>query len=435
MTNKYNYILKGFVTDDKFKKQYCILYKHGEKFQATYEEVCNYVMNGNEIEHCIIEDYDIKIDTSYKKFDYTGKQVNNWQVIEFYGNINKSSTDYWLCKCLKCGTMRLESETMLTHRDHQRCSNCRSLAAKAKAQAKPPLKIKTSTEARTGRKTYINEFSDWLSQFIRQHYDVKVIQGACNIIKGYKFDIYLPDRKIAINCNKTYIQDKEYNNAFYNINVTKECIKHNIRLISIFEYEWQHTKDKIEQYLLHELGLDQKALYIGKCEARKVDNVTAMDFCEAYNLNGSTAFSLSIGLYHNNELVELLAFGEPKRTQFNGLELLRHCVKTGYFINNGINKLFEQFKKIMPNTNVVTYIDMLKFTSKDYEQLSFKYQCTLEPDYVYVGHDRVYTRNQCQKEKLVKQGFDENLSETQIMTQRGFTKVFNKCEAVYIYKA
>ena len=57
-------------------------------------------------------------------------------------------------------------------------------------------------------------------------------------------------------------------------------------------------------------------------------------------------------------------------------------------------------------------------------------------NYVYTKMDtgEVLTRYQCQKHRLVEQGFDASLSEEQIMKQRGFNKIYDCGNAVYVYE-
>ena len=71
---------------------------------------------------------------------------------------------------------------------------------------------------------------------------------------------------------------------------------------------------------------------------------------------------------------------------------------------------------------------------KVYEQIGMILDHISAPNYVYATNDgQVLTRYQCMKHKLVAQGYSNELSETAIMEERGFHKIYDCGNAVYTY--
>jgi hypothetical protein len=64
------------------------------------------------------------------------------------------------------------------------------------------------------------------------------------ILFGKELDIYIPELKIAFELNGLYWHSEvgQGVNKYYHLNKYKSCISHGIKLIHIFENEWNHKK-------------------------------------------------------------------------------------------------------------------------------------------------------------------------------------------------
>ena len=67
-------------------------------------------------------------------------------------------------------------------------------------------------------------------------------------------------------------------------------------------------------------------------------------------------------------------------------------------------------------------------------KLGFNYLRNSKPNYFYVvGHNRE-TRFKYRKDVLVKEGFDQNKSEREIMKERGFNRIYDCRSMVFEMK-
>ena len=89
----------------------------------------------------------------------------------------------------------------------------------------------------------------------------------------------------------------------------------------------------------------------------------ANDFLNLYHLQGGLMKqSICLGLYYNNELVELMTFGKPRYNKNYEYELLRLCSHKDYSITGGTQKLFKYFIDNYKPSSIISYCDIAKFT-------------------------------------------------------------------------
>lgn len=77
--------------------------------------------------------------------------------------------------------------------------------------------------------------------------------------------------------------------------------------------------------------------------------------------------------------------------------------------------------------NVITYAD-LRFTNFEnnlYTKLNFKKISTTSPNYFWCKNKKRYHRFNFTKQKLINEGYDPNLSETEIMHQNKYYKIWD----------
>lgn len=85
--------------------------------------------------------------------------------------------------------------------------------------------------------------------------EIKLLHGVRNIISPYELDLYLPDYKIAIECNPTvthnssipFLDSDAPISPGYHKMKSDMCREKGIFLFHIFGYEWTHKK--ISSYL------------------------------------------------------------------------------------------------------------------------------------------------------------------------------------------
>ena len=114
-----------------------------------------------------------------------------------------------------------------------------------------------------------------------------------------------------------------------------------------------------------------------------------------------------------------------KKNLENTYELLRFCNKLDTIVIGGADKLLSYFIKEYKPNEIVSYADRRWSQGKLYEKLNFKLYNISTPNYFYVIGQQRFNRFNFRKDRLVKDGFDSNKTEKQIMEERGIPRIYD----------
>jgi hypothetical protein len=267
------------------------------------------------------------------------------------------------------------------------------------------------------------------------------IQGDRTILHGKELDIYIPDKKLAIEFNGTYWHSTVYKDKNYHQEKSLECLKQGVQLIHIFEYEWinSDTKGKIISLLQHRLGSSEETVFGRFITIKEIDSDDCAEFLEKYHLQGATPSQIKIGAFYNNELIGVMTFGTPRFNSNYEYELIRLAWKSGLKAVGGTEKLFNYFIENYKPTSIISYCNLAKFSGEVYQRLGFKLDGTglTVPNYVWVNsvNNDVLTRYQTQKQKLIDSGLgDLGNTEDEIMENLGYFKIYDAGNLKFIWK-
>lgn len=264
---------------------------------------------------------------------------------------------------------------------------------------------------------------------------IETINSDRTILNGKEIDIYIPSKKIGFEFNGLFYHSDLYKDKYYHINKTNECLKKDIRLIHIFEDEWDSKKEIVKSRIKNLLGLNEKRIFGRKCVIKNVSTKEKTKFLNENHIQGAVGSLLNYGLYYNNELVSLMTFGNGRKIM-NGLnyewELLRFCNKINHTVIGSASKLLNHFIKTHQPKNIVSYADIRWSNGDLYEKLNFVKIRTSNPNYYYVINKKRENRFKFRKDELIRQGFCENLTEYEIMEKRGINRIYDCGNLVYI---
>ena len=274
--------------------------------------------------------------------------------------------------------------------------------------------------------------------FIKENYSGEIISNDKTILKPKELDIYLPELKLAFEYNGLWCHDERYRPKNYHLNKSDGCEKKGIQLIHIWGDDWSYKKDIIKSMILNKLNKNLNKIYARKCEIKKLDSKTSKDFLNNNHIQGFVGSPIRLGLYYNDELVSLMTFGKKrlfmkqKSSEEDVYELLRFCNKLNTSVIGGASRLFQYFIKNYNPKIINTYADRSYSNGNLYKQLGFTFIHKTEPNYYYVIDGIRKHRFGFRKDVLVKQGFDSNKTEHEIMLERKIYRIFNAGNLKYI---
>lgn len=272
-------------------------------------------------------------------------------------------------------------------------------------------------------------------EFIQSIYNGTILYNKQNILNTrQELDIYIPDLKLAIEFNGNYWHCSILKDKKYHQNKTISAAKQGIRLVHIFEYEWNNedSQRKIKDILRSIIERDkQRVLYARKLEIREIENSEAIEFCNKNHLQNGINSKVSIGLYNDTELVGTMTFGKNRyKKNTDEWEMYRLAYKAGTVITGGAERMLKYFITRYHPTEIISYCDISKFTGNVYTRLGFKATINdiTEPNYVWQHSYKPITlsRYQTMKHKLLEKGFgDPNQTEDEIMEDNGYLKIYD----------
>ena len=288
--------------------------------------------------------------------DYTGDTFGNLYVVGPVGKVSHAHRTHsiWKCVCNVCGTeQEVATSTLFAHKRHGLCT-CGNI----------------NTIGSSGE----NAIKEYISTLID---DVPVKRKIlCNNTR--EIDLLYSNYNIGIEFNGSAFHasingvhgDKmpEYHREKF-----LDALDKNIHLITIFDVDWDSKCDKIKAYL-KDLFISPKALYARKCDVRCIDKNLANVFCDKYHLQGGNKQSkYHYGLYYRDDLYAVMTFGRQRRQKesVTDFELIRYCVKSGYTIIGGANRLLRAFESDYSPKYLVSYSDNDYFTGGIYSSLGF----------------------------------------------------------------
>lgn len=155
-------------------------------------------------------------------------------------------------------------------------------------------------------------------------------------------------------------------------------------------------------------------------------------------MNGNDKSSIWIGLKYNNIVVGAMTFGGLRlfmggNKQNGTYELYRFTCN----VIGGFSKMFNYFLKTYKPDRIITYSDRNWTPSNKYSfyrLMGFSYIGETKPNYYYTrNYNKREHRFNFTKHKLIKLGYDKDKTETQIMEDAGYDKIWDTGNLKYIY--
>lgn len=281
----------------------------------------------------------------------------------------------------------------------------------------------------------INE--DKIYEHIKTLYS-NTIANDRKILKGYELDIYIPERKIAIEYNGLYWHSELKKDKNYHLNKTIECEKQGIRLIHIFEDEWLYKSEIWKSMLNNILGLTKNKVQARKCTIREAYSQEAIKFLNENHIQGWCPSQIKLGLYYNNELMSIMTFGKSRHFIGNGeteYELLRFCNKLNTTVIGGASKLFNYFVKTYNPNSIISYADRRWSNGNLYNVLGFEFIHNSKPNYYYIIGTNRKNRFNFRKSILVKKyNCPKNMSEKEFCRQQKWYRIYDCGTKVYKWR-
>ena len=280
---------------------------------------------------------------------------------------------------------------------------------------------------------YQSKGENEIKEFLETECEMKVIQSERKTLKGTEIDLFIPSQNIGIEYNGLYWHsEKMGKHKTYHLDKSKLAAKNGIKLIHIFSDEWEKKKDIIKHRLKNLLGQSGKRLMARKCVIREVSKKEKSDFLNKYHLQGNDKSQIYVGAYFGDDLVAVMTFGTYRistglKQEQGGYELQRFATK--YTVSGVGSRLLKYFITNYSPKEIISYADR-KWSpiAKDtfYQNIGFDLINEGKPNYWYtIDYRTKLSRFNFTKGSLVKKGADPSMTESQIMNNMGYGKIWD----------
>lgn len=274
-----------------------------------------------------------------------------------------------------------------------------------------------------------------LFNFIKENYKGEIIQG---YRLSKEVDIYLPELKIGFEYNGVFWHSEQRKDNAYHYEKFKYFQENNINLIQIWEDDWLYKKNIIKSIINNKIG-NSKRIFGRKTVIKEVSNKDSIIFLNDNHIQGWCVSKIRYGLYYNDELISIMTFGQKRKnlgniSSNNDYELLRFCNKLNYSIIGGASKLFTKFINRFTVNSIISYSKNDYSSGNLYKKIGFEFDSETKPNYYWVVCGIRENRYNWRKDKLVKMGYDSNLTEVKIMHSNGNYRCFDSGNKKWLYK-
>lgn len=257
-----------------------------------------------------------------------------------------------------------------------------------------------------------------------------------SILNGKEIDLYNKELNLAIEYCGLYWHTEdspEPRNYKYHYNKYKACLNKNIQLLTIFSDEWKFRNKQVKQFIRAKVGKCENKVYARNCIVKKIHNNEAKNFINENHIQlCKIAPQISYGIFCNDELLGVVSFKKHHRNS-NDIILNRLAFKNNYQIIGGASKLIKNAIKISNFDKVITWSDNRYTNGNLYENIGFKLDGLLKPDYSYVLIKKPTIRYNKQSMKKKDIQCPSGMTEKEYLNSIGYSRIWDCGKKRWVY--
>ena len=295
--------------------------------------------------------------------------------------------------------------------------------------------------ARCGQRSAPEDrLADWLESL-----DIQVIRRSRALISPKELDIYLPERKLAIEVHGVYHHTEDRVRGLH-LEKWNRATTAGIRLWQFFDDELREKELLIRNRLLAVLGKSQ-VYDARKLRVAQVALPVAAEFLDRTHMQGRSRGGVAYGLYADTVLVGVATFGQARVAgSLPGTpgewEVLRFA--TDGRIRGGFSRLFAAFLRDHAPREVISYCDLRHGDGAVYRASGFSLERHTPPDYWWVnprGVVRRHSRYMMQKHRMADPShplhafYSPEKTEAEICQEAGYRRILGVGHQRWLWRA
>ena len=241
---------------------------------------------------------------------------------------------------------------------------------------------------------------------------------------------------IKIECNGMFWHSGE-KRKHVAIEKLEKCKQKNIKLLTFWEDDIKYRKESIINIIKTNLQKN-KRIYARLCQIKEISPKESKQFLDMYHIQGNINAKVKLGLFYNDELLEVMTFGHKRKALGSNndnndiWELYRLCTKTGITVIGGASKLLKYFETNYNPTTIISYCHNEISDGSVYEKLGFIFDKECGQGFSYFNNK--ISKKRINRFVLRKDKIDDKSGKTadQILAEQGYLKCYDSGVKKYI---
>jgi len=219
---------------------------------------------------------------------------------------------------------------------------------------------------------------------------VNVKRGDRTAISPKEIDIFIPERKLGIECHGLYFHSDAKDGNDRNAHARKAAAAEQggIRLLQIFFDEWRDRNEIVKGMIRSRIDAGVERIGARKCDVVLVDASQQRAFFESSHLSGYSPARIAWGLRYDGRIIACLSLRTPRQRRWSSyFEISRFATAPGLRVQGGLSRLVNpayEWAGSQGRDGLMTYVDRRVGTGEGYRNCGFV-------DHGFTGVDYWYT--------------------------------------------
>lgn len=271
-----------------------------------------------------------------------------------------------------------------------------------------------------------------------------IIHNDRSQIKPYELDIYLPDVKVAIECDPSFTHNSSPNrysnrnsiiSKDYHKHKTDMCDKLGIRLIHVFGHNWEHSQRLVKSIIKNAVGESARVKYAKDTKFKRIKKRAGFEFIKSNSIYRCPDGEMYGLVDNNNRICEMMIFN--KQGNKNKYVINTFCPAYDTVVVGGMSKIIHNFIQLHPGCVLEAHVNRALFDGHGWKLCGFVHVRNTSPEFNWVN---VRTENSCPRHSNLSRYLDEvgnRCSSDKIrspddeMYRQGFVKVYDCGQSIW----
>lgn len=181
-------------------------------------------------------------------------------------------------------------------------------------------------------------------KFIQSLINFKIYRNKRKFLNGSEIDLYVDEFKIGFEFDGLYWHSSIFKDNDYHLNKTNIGELKSIKIIHIFEDEWNFKNDIVKSIIRSKFKIYENIIDAKYCRLIKIDDTDTHEFITNNSLFKYKKCNLNVGMFYENDLICIMQLNITN----DNCEIINLCHK----INNKIDNLLLKYVEYLKDLNI-----------------------------------------------------------------------------------